>query len=95
MRFLVLVPWKRVVLVWGLLTAMILIGFTRRCCKELIIHLGREPPVPRRQLVLRMPANKNIRRKLLKTQATENVIVILGAPRSCFLPAFFAPTLVR
>ena len=28
MRFLVLVPWKPVVLVWGLLTAMILIGFT-------------------------------------------------------------------
>ena len=28
MRLLVLVPWKPVVLVWGLLTAMILIGFT-------------------------------------------------------------------
>src|SRR5437773_11868364 len=38
--------------------------FTRRCCKELIIHLGWEPPVPRRQLVLRMPANQTIWRKL-------------------------------
>jgi len=28
MRFLVLIPWKPVVLVWGLLTAMILVGFT-------------------------------------------------------------------
>ena len=28
MRFLLLVPWKPVVLVWGLLTAMILIAFT-------------------------------------------------------------------
>ena len=28
MRFLVLVPWKPVVLVWALLTAMILVGFT-------------------------------------------------------------------
>ena len=28
MRFLLLVPWKPVVLVWGLLTAMILITFT-------------------------------------------------------------------
>ena len=28
MRFLLLVPWKPVVLVWGLLTAMILVGFT-------------------------------------------------------------------
>jgi hypothetical protein len=28
MRFLVLISWKPVVLVWGLLTAMILIGFT-------------------------------------------------------------------
>jgi len=28
MRFLVLLPWKPVVLVWELLTAMILVGFT-------------------------------------------------------------------
>jgi hypothetical protein len=28
MRFLVFIPWKPVVLVWGLLTAMILVGFT-------------------------------------------------------------------
>ena len=28
MQFLVLVPWKPVVLVWGILTAMILVGFT-------------------------------------------------------------------
>jgi hypothetical protein len=28
MRFLVLIPWKPVVLVWGLVTAMILVGFT-------------------------------------------------------------------
>jgi hypothetical protein len=28
MRVLVLIPWKPVVLVWGLLTAMILVGFT-------------------------------------------------------------------
>jgi hypothetical protein len=28
MRFLVLVPWKPVVLVWALLTGMILVGFT-------------------------------------------------------------------
>jgi hypothetical protein len=28
MRLLVLIPWKPVVLVWGLLTAMILVGFT-------------------------------------------------------------------
>jgi hypothetical protein len=28
MRLLVLVPWKPVVLVWAILTAMILVGFT-------------------------------------------------------------------
>ena len=28
MRFLIFLPWKLVVLVWGLLTAMIFIGFT-------------------------------------------------------------------
>jgi hypothetical protein len=61
----------------------------RRCCKELIIHFGLEPPVPRRQPVLRMTANKNIRTELLKTQATENVTVIVGALRSCLSPSIF------
>jgi hypothetical protein len=37
-----------------------------------------------------MLANKNIRRELLKTQATENVIVIVVAPQSCLSPGFFA-----
>jgi hypothetical protein len=39
--------------------------------------------------VLRMTANKNIRTDLLKTQATENVTVIVGAPSSCLSPGIF------
>jgi len=61
-----------------------------RSCKEGIIHLRLEPPVPRRQPVLRMTANKNIRTELLKTQATENVTVIVGAPRSFYRAQHFS-----
>ena len=40
MQFLVLVPWKPVVLVWALLTAMILVAFTASS----LLH-GKDPLV--------------------------------------------------
>jgi hypothetical protein len=41
MQFLVLVPWKPVVLVWALLTAMILVGFTASSLLQ-----GKDPHAP-------------------------------------------------